>query len=87
MRSSTAPRGLLVACQQSLKPWIGFIAGLHLWTFISFEAPLSGMSLNPARSAASALVARHLKGLWIYLVAPPLATLLAAQICRLLIDS
>ena len=33
------------------------LAGLHLWAFIAFEAPLSGMSLNPARSAASAFVA------------------------------
>ena len=72
---------------QSLKPWIGFIAGAHLWAFISFEAPLSGMSLNPTRSAASALVARTFGGLWIYLVALPLAMLLAAQICRRLIDS
>lgn len=78
---------LQVFHEQSLKPWIGFVAGLLLWSFISFEAPLSGMSLNPARSAASALVARDSKGLWIYLVAPPLAMLLAAQLCRLLINS
>lgn len=73
--------------QPALKPWIGVIAGLHLWAFIAFEAPLSGMSLNPARSAASAFVACDFRHLWIYFVAPPLAMLAAAQLCRHLIGS
>jgi len=38
------------------------------------------MSLNPARSFASALAARHWMDLWIYFVSPPLAMLLAAEI-------
>lgn len=78
---------LQVSQQPALKPWIGVIAGLHLWAFITFEAPFSGMSLNPARSLASAIPARDFKGLWIYFAAPPLAMLLAAQLCRRWIDS
>jgi len=78
---------LNVLHQPALKPWIGVIAGLHLWAFIAFEAPVSGMSLNPARSAASALVAGDFRQLWIYFLAPPLAMLAAAQLCRHLIDS
>ena len=35
----------------------GLCAGCCVATFITFEAPLSGMSLNPARSFASALAA------------------------------
>ena len=70
-----------------LKPWIGFVAGLHLCAFIAFESPFSGMSLNPARTLASALPARSWKGLWIYFVAPPVAMLLAARMCRWLFDS
>ena len=43
------------------------------------EAPLSGMSMNPARSLASALPAGAWAVLWIYVVAPPLGMLLAAE--------
>jgi aquaporin Z len=48
--------------------------------YITFEAPLSGMSMNPARTLASALPARFTDGLWIYFVAPPLGMLAAAEI-------
>jgi len=48
--------------------------------YITFEAPLSGMSMNPARSLASALPARFDDGLWIYFVAPPLGMLAAAEL-------
>ena len=71
----------------ALEPWIGVIAGLHLCAFITFEAPFSGMSLNPARSVASALPARSWKAMWVYFTAPPLAMLLAARLCRWWIDS
>ena len=49
-------------------------------TYISLESPLSGMSMNPARSFGSAVAARLWTGLWIYFTAPPLGMLLAAQI-------
>lgn len=48
--------------------------------YITFEAPLSGMSMNPARSVASALPARFHEGLWVYVVAPPLGMLAAAEL-------
>ena len=71
----------------TLRPWIGFVAGLHLCLFITFEAPFSGMSLNPARTVASAVPARSWMALWLYFVAPPVAMVLAAQLCRWLFDS
>jgi aquaporin Z len=49
-------------------------------TYITFEAPLSGMSMNPARSLASAVPAQWWTGLWIYFVAPPLGMLAAAEL-------
>jgi len=49
-------------------------------TYISLESPLSGMSMNPARSFGSALPARLWGSLWIYFVAPPMGMLLAAQV-------
>jgi aquaporin Z len=45
-------------------------------------APLTGTSLNPARSLSPALFARHFEALWIYLVAPPLGAALAALLVR-----
>jgi aquaporin Z len=44
------------------------------------EAPFSGMSMNPARSFASAAPAGLWDALWIYFVAPPLGMLGAAAI-------
>lgn len=48
--------------------------------FITFEAPLSGMSMNPARTLGSAVHARDFRSLWVYFTAPPLAMLAAAFI-------
>jgi aquaporin Z len=58
----------------------GLVAGFLVATYISVEAPYSGMSMNPARTAASAVVARNWTAWWVYFAAPPLAMLLAAEI-------
>jgi aquaporin Z len=58
----------------------GVIAGVLVATFISFEAPFSGMSMNPARTFGSALPARIWDALWIYFTAPPLGMLLASEL-------
>jgi aquaporin Z len=58
----------------------GLCAGALVATYITVEAPLSGMSMNPARSLASALPAGAWPALWIYFVAPPLGMLLAAEL-------
>ena len=60
----------------------GFIAGTLVATFITFEAPLSGMSMNPARSMASALFAGTWVHLWIYFTAPVAGMLLAVELHR-----
>lgn len=57
----------------------GVAAGLLVCLFITFEAPLSGMSLNPARSLASAAPSATWTSFWIYLTAPVLGMLLAAR--------
>jgi aquaporin Z len=62
--------------------WTGVCAGALVFLFVTFEGPLSGMSMNPARSIGSALAAGELRALWIYLVAPPLGMVLAAAAMR-----
>ena len=62
-----------------LKPFTGLIASALVVAFITVEAPLSGMSMNPARTVGSALGAGNLDYLWIYFLAPPLGMLLAAE--------
>src|SRR5262249_2311994 len=61
-------------------PFTGLLDGALVAVYITFEAPLSGMSLNPARSFASALLAQLWTGFWIYLTAPLLGMLLAAEV-------
>ena len=55
------------------------VAAALVALYITFEAPLSGMSMNPARTLASALPARFWDGLWIYFVAPPVGMVAAAE--------
>lgn len=61
-------------------PYTGLFAGTMVAAYILLEAPISGMSMNPARTLASALHARDFTGLWIYLTAPPLGMLAAAAV-------
>ena len=58
----------------------GLCAGALVATYITLEAPLSGMSLNPARTFASAVPATVWRAFWIYLTAPLAGMLLAAEL-------
>ena len=50
------------------------MAGIAVGALIALDAmfagPISGASMNPARSLAPAIVSMHLESLWIYLAAP-----------------
>lgn len=70
---------LTLSNHPTLHVWTPVVVGVLVGTYIFVEAPLSGMSLNPARSFAPALVAGAWRALWIYFAAPPLGMLLAAQ--------
>ncbi|MFN0006505.1 MAG: MIP/aquaporin family protein [Planctomycetota bacterium] len=65
----------------------GLMAGIAIGAVVGLEAlfggPISGASMNPARSIGPALVSGHLDDLWIYLVAPIAGALLAVPTCRL----
>jgi len=62
-----------------LARYTGYFVGATLFLYITFEAPLSGMSMNPARTLASALPLRQWSGLWIYFTAPLVGMLLASE--------
>ena len=57
---------------------IGATVGLEAY----FGGPVSGASMNPARSLGPALVSGQLSSLWIYLCAPFIGGLLAIPACR-----
>lgn len=71
---------LLVSNHKTLAPATGLFAGCLVATFIILEAPFSGMSMNPARTFASALPAHLWTAFWVYPTAPPLGMLLAAEV-------
>jgi aquaporin Z len=63
-----------------LARFTGVFAGCLVATYITLEAPFSGMSMNPARTFGSAFVGHLWTGLWIYFTAPVLAMQLAATL-------
>lgn len=65
----------------------GIMAGVAVGGTVALEAlfagPISGASMNPARSLAPAVISGHMEHLWIYLTATTLGALLAYPACRL----
>lgn len=59
----------------------GMFAGITIGSIVLMEAmfagPVSGASMNPARSIAPAVVSGHLNSLWVYITAPIIGALLA----------
>lgn len=70
---------LTVSNTKKLARWTGLFAGALIVIYISVESPLSGMSMNPARTFGSAASAQLWTALWIYFTAPPIGMLLAAE--------
>lgn len=64
----------------SFSRWTGVFAGILVAIYITVEAPLSGMSMNPARTLASAIPAQNWTAIWIYFTAPLLGMLIAAEV-------
>jgi aquaporin Z len=73
---------LRVAANPASMRWTGAVAAVLVMLNITFEAPLSGMSMNPARTLGPALVAGTFDGLWLYLLVPPLGMVAAAELFR-----
>jgi aquaporin Z len=71
---------LVSSNHKKIAQFTGLFCGIAVALFITIECPLSGMSMNPARSLGSAFLPQLWKSLWIYFVAPPLGMVLAAEI-------
>jgi len=71
---------LSLSAAARLASYTGLIVGGLVAAYITFESPLSGMSMNPARSLASAAPGMQWRHLWIYLTAPLLGMLSGAQL-------
>lgn len=73
---------LFVSNTRSLSRYTPYVAGILIAIFITFESPYSGMSMNPARTLGSAVVALNWTALWVYFVAPVPAMAIAAVAYR-----
>jgi aquaporin Z len=71
---------LVVSSSPRIARFTGVVAGCLVAAYISIEAPLSGMSMNPARSFASAAPGAMWQSFWIYVTAPVLGMLAGAQL-------
>lgn len=62
----------------------GMMAGIAVGGVIAFEAmfagPISGASMNPARSIAPAVIAMHFESLWVYILGPIFGAALAVPL-------
>jgi len=66
----------------------GLFAGIAIGSVVLFEAmfagPISGASMNPARSLAPAIISGNLQHIWIYLTAPVLGAVTAIFIHKMI---
>jgi aquaporin Z len=79
--------GIMIACLTvgsagRFARFTGLVAGALVALSIILTAPVSGTSLNPARTFGSAVVADLWTGWWVYFTAPPLGMILAGDVFR-----
>ncbi len=73
---------LTVSNTKRFARWTGVFAGALVATYITIESPISGMSMNPARTFSSAAGANVWMSLWVYFIAPSVGMQLAAEVFR-----
>lgn len=58
--------------------WCGESTAIKLTICLVILSPVSGGSMNPARTLGPAIASAHYKGIWVYLIGPVVGTLLGA---------
>jgi aquaporin Z len=71
---------LFTTNHESVAAYTAYFVGVLIAMYYIFEAPLSGMSTNPARTFGSAVHANDWHALWIYFLAPSLGMLAAGEV-------
>ena len=71
---------LLLTNHERLERFTPYFVGALFALYIAFESPLSGMSMNPARTFGPAFYANYWRAIWIYFLAPSLGMLAAAEL-------
>ena len=83
----TALLMFVILCVSTGSKEAGLMAGIAIGGVVGLEAmfagPISGASMNPARSLAPAIVSGHLQSLWVYLAGPLLGSAAAVPCWRL----
>jgi aquaporin Z len=72
-----------VTSKADTRPFAGIAIGAVIGLDALFAGPISGASMNPARSLGPALVAVKFDHLWLYILGPITGALLAATIDRI----
>jgi aquaporin Z len=73
---------LFMGLKKKWDKYTPYVVSSLITVFITFEAPFSGMSMNPARTFSSAIVAGEWKSFWLYCTAPALGMLLGEVVYR-----
>jgi len=79
---STLLMGVVLWCSNrpSLANYTGYLVGILISLYVLFFAPVSGFSINPARTTGSAVFADIWTAGWLYFTGPPLGMMCAAEV-------
>ena len=71
---------LLLTNREKLERFTPYFVGALFALYIALESPLSGMSMNPARTFGPAFYTNYWRAIWIYFLAPSLGMLAAGEL-------
>jgi aquaporin NIP len=69
-------------CGEHHPQLVGVVVGSVVLLEAMFAGPISGASMNPARSIGPAVVSAHLESLWVYIAAPIIGALAAVFVSK-----